>query len=245
MINNKIYFTGQEVMDRWGIGPYDLKEYLIKTFKDEDWFAKGVGFLQPIDPFTSTALLRESYELPDKPNNPRGRWTQAEVEASMARKARQEDIEASAIVFREPSEVKDLSVFSFSDGAVGVTIEIYIGSVLFFVRHILAFEKQHGLALVGEPEGESIESLSGEERRELGFLRQEKAKWKSAIKAAVHAGVFAARKGKDVKRKELEDEFYKLKFDVPSTTFELIHKALRDEGLTKKGGRPPKKDRTP
>ena len=240
MIKNKIYFTGQEVMDRWGIGPYDLKDYLLKTFKDEDWFAKGGGFLQPLDPYASTLLLRGEYELPDKPISPRGRWTQAEVEAAMARTARQEDIEASRIYFGEYPEDGSPERFVVYDPDNPPPPRMHISKVLFFVKHILAFEKQHDLVPVGELEEESIESLSGEERRELGFLRQEKAKWKSAIKAAVHAGVFAVRKGKDVKRKELEDEFYKFKFGVPSTTFELIHKALRDEGLTKKGGRPSK-----
>jgi hypothetical protein len=80
------------------------------------------------------------------------------------------------------------------------------------------------------------EPLTGLERQELGRLQQEKDKWETSIKAAVHAALFG-KKG-EIKRNDLIDELGK--FHIPDTTIETIWKALRDAGLTKGAGRPKK-----
>lgn len=80
---------------------------------------------------------------------------------------------------------------------------------------------------------EEAAPLTGPESRELGRLRQERGKWESAIKAAVH--VTHEITGK-ITRGELKDKVYK--HDLPDTTIETIWQALRDRGLTKGAGRP-------
>lgn len=90
---------------------------------------------------------------------------------------------------------------------------------------------------VAESTSEKIEvegSLTGPERQELGRLRQERDKWETSIKGAVHAALFS--KEGNITRDNLKDALHK--FDLPDTTIETIWKALRDEGLTKGPGRP-------
>lgn len=86
------------------------------------------------------------------------------------------------------------------------------------------------------------EELTGEERRELGILREEKKKWDLSVKAAVYATLqansFLKNKGQNITRDELKDKLYK---DFPSlidSSFEKIWKALREKDLTKGSGRP-------
>ena len=93
--------------------------------------------------------------------------------------------------------------------------------------------KKRGLAENSEEKTENEGPLTGSEHQELGRLRQERDKWKSSIKAAVHAALFA--KDKEIVRNDLKDELYQ--FNLPDSTFEMIWKALRDKGLTKKAGR--------
>jgi hypothetical protein len=78
--------------------------------------------------------------------------------------------------------------------------------------------------------------ITGQERQELGILRQQKDKWERAVKAAVHATLFST--DKKVTRDELSHELYK--FELPDTTLELIWKNLRENGMTKGPGRPKK-----
>ena len=76
--------------------------------------------------------------------------------------------------------------------------------------------------------------LSAKDKRELGTLRQEKKKWDKSIEAAVYATHLF--KGGEITRDKLWEAL--TKFDLPETTLEIVWKALRKEGLTKKAGRP-------
>lgn len=86
------------------------------------------------------------------------------------------------------------------------------------------------------------EPLSGEERRELGMLKQQKERWEKAIEATVEAVLIAHKK--KVTRDELAQHLHG--FDLPFTTLEVIWKSLREKGFTKGPGRPAKeKEKNP
>ena len=91
-----------------------------------------------------------------------------------------------------------------------------------------------------EAQFEKTPDLSGEEKRELGRLRTEKAKWDRSISAAVHATIFAIEQEQPIIRDKLKDELYRAGFkDVPDTTFDKIWKAIPLE-YRHKGGAPKK-----
>jgi hypothetical protein len=83
---------------------------------------------------------------------------------------------------------------------------------------------------------EGPKELSAKESRELGTLRNEKEEWGKSIEAAVYATHLF--KGEKITRDKLWEAL--TKFDLPETTLEIVWKALRKEGLTKKAGRPKK-----
>ena len=78
--------------------------------------------------------------------------------------------------------------------------------------------------------------LSAKESRELGTLRNEKEKWDKSIEAAVYATHLL--EGEKITRGKLWEAL--AKFDLPETTHEIVWKAMRKKGLTKKAGRPKK-----
>ncbi len=84
------------------------------------------------------------------------------------------------------------------------------------------------------PGGDIRDPISGEERRELGMLKQQKEKWERAIEATVEAVLVAQKK--KVTRDELTEHLDA--FDLPFTTLEVIWKSLREKGFTKGPGRP-------
>jgi hypothetical protein len=110
----------------------------------------------------------------------------------------------------------------------------------FKVEELLEYEQEHGIVVAGDKTPETPDNLlDGQARRELGRLREEKKQWDKAIEAAVHAALLCQEK--KIKRDELTDQLYS--FGLPNTTQERIWKALRDKGLTKKAGRPPKTEK--
>ncbi len=118
-----------------------------------------------------------------------------------------------------------------------LTLNEDASNLIFATGQMLAFEKEKGFVIFGQ-DGQIVSEIStdGKERQKLGRLREEKKTWDRAIDAAVHAALSC--QGKEIKRHELTDELHQ--FNLPDTTIERIWKALRDKGLTKKGGRPRK-----
>ncbi len=87
------------------------------------------------------------------------------------------------------------------------------------------------------------ESLTPNEKRELGRLRNEKIKWDSSIKAATIAGIFCGTQSQLITKKKLRKELesHKLYLNLSDTTFEKIWKAIPEKHKNL-GGRPRKSE---
>lgn len=82
------------------------------------------------------------------------------------------------------------------------------------------------------------EALVAKDRRELGQLRNEKAKWDESIRATVHAVLFCTTQEKPVTRKKLWGELEEKGCgSIADSTFQKIWKAIPDQ-YRHKGGRP-------
>jgi hypothetical protein len=210
MLEKRIYFTGEEVMGRWGIGAHNFRAYLVKAFKDSEGQTK---YLTPLkqDTFTD-ALSTLGYMIATQKSD--------------------EEIPPEQILegVREV-EMEQAEMFNTASSH-------WIGHLLFHVKDIMEFEEQHPMLMAnnGKAAQGQAPSLDVKERQELGRLRLEKEKWETSIKAAVQAALLC--QGGKIKRDQLKDKLYE--FDLPDTVIESIWKALREKGLTKGPGRPSK-----
>ena len=136
-------------------------------------------------------------------------------------------------------------------GAIGrFGPEIQTDAIGFFlITEIEEFEKEHSLGKFSDTSvtefsavpQEPINDLQGDERRELGRLRGEKANWDKSIEATIAAVLFCVDHDQEVTKKQLEN-FISLekKIKIPYTFIEKIWRKL-PEKYKKKAGSPPKR----
>jgi hypothetical protein len=117
-LENRIYITGKEVMDRWQIGPADLRFYLFATVKD--W--SGDVYLKAQDPNTLKTVLSDRYFWEGKETTPPG----------------------DALTIEEGLRKHEIEHINTADYDL-YTPEVALEDLLFWVNQIKDFEKQHKL----------------------------------------------------------------------------------------------------
>ncbi len=116
--------------------------------------------------------------------------------------------------------------------------EVGSSLLLFKPSDVEDFEKEHEWLGANSADVNDVH-LSAKEKRELGRLQREKAKWDKSIEAAVHVGLFCAGQDDQVTRAQLVDEIYKIDPTLPKTTIDKIWKAIPEQ--YRKGAGAPKK----
>ncbi len=138
---------------------------------------------------------------------------------------------------REYNELKD-----FDTGPGGdYVVELTVPTLLFHPSDVQHFEKENEW-LLERAAGREDMALSAEEKRELGRLRREKAKWDKSIEAAVQIGRLCANIDHEITRAELADRIYEIDDRIPNTTIDKIWKSIPEEHRKAAGAPKKKKD---
>jgi hypothetical protein len=106
----------------------------------------------------------------------------------------------------------------------------------FKIKDIEEFELQNEI-LFRHNKNLGDQLMDAKERRELGQLRGEKEKWDSSIEIAMQIGMYCQEQNRELNRKEVEVQAFKIDKNLPYSTFEKIWKAIPKK-FKSKGGRP-------